>query len=166
VTLSLIWAQAANGVIGRDGTIPWRLPEDQALFRSLTMGAAVVMGRRTWDSLPDRFRPLPGRRNLVLTRNARWSARGATAVSTLDDAVSVAGDSDLWVIGGAAVYDLALPLADRLVVTALEASYDGDTLAPPVGAGWVAASREPAAGWSESSTGLRYRVTTYVPAPG
>jgi dihydrofolate reductase len=164
VTLSLIWAQAANGVIGAGGTIPWRLPEDQALFRSLTMGSAVVMGRITWDSLPERFRPLPGRRNLVLTRDTGWSAAGAEAVGSLDDAVSLAGAADVWVIGGSAVYDLALPRAGRLVVTELEASYQGDTFAPPVDAGWVVASREPADGWSESTTGLRYRVTTYLPA--
>src|ERR1700722_14341999 len=97
--VSLIWAQASNGVIGNAGAIPWRLPEDMAMFRSLTMGSTVLMGRATWDSLPARARPLEGRCNLVLTRQPGWSAPGAFSVASVATAVEQA-DGELWVIGG------------------------------------------------------------------
>ena len=95
--VALIWAQSASGVIGRDGGIPWRVPEDMARFKELTMGHTVVMGRRTWESLPPRFRPLPGRRNVVVTRDADYRADGADVVTTIDEAVR---DPRTWVIGG------------------------------------------------------------------
>jgi dihydrofolate reductase len=160
MTVALIWAQAANGVIGRDGEIPWHLPEDMKHFRSVTTGSTVVMGRVTWDSLPTRFRPLPDRRNLVLTRRPDWSAPGATRVADVEHAVREAA-GDLWVIGGGQVYDAALPYADRLVVTELESSYDGDTFAPAIDPRWQVTSRDPADGWAQSTTGSRYVVTTY-----
>jgi dihydrofolate reductase len=160
MTVALIWAQAANGVIGSDGEIPWHLPEDMKHFRALTTGSTVVMGRVTWESLPARFRPLPDRRNLVLTRRADWTAPGATRVAHIEHAVREA-QGDLWVIGGAQVYDAALPHADRLVVTELEAAYDGDTFAPEIDPTWRVTDREPAAGWAQSTTGSRYVVTTY-----
>jgi dihydrofolate reductase len=153
--LALVWAQAANGVIGRDGTLPWHLPEDMAHFRELTMGATVVMGRATWESLPDRFRPLPGRRNVVLSRDPAFTAPGATVVASLDEALAVA--DDVWVIGGAAVYAAALPRADRLLVTDIDAEYDGDVRAPVVGPEWHEVARDPAHGWHTASTGIRYR---------
>jgi dihydrofolate reductase len=158
--ISLIWAQAANGVIGNEGGIPWRLPEDLKLFRSLTTGSTVLMGRATWDSLPASFRPLPDRRNLVLTRQADWSATGAIRVASITDALAEAR-GELWVIGGAQVYRAAMPLAQRLVVTELEAAFAGDTVAPSLEPTWLVQQREPDSGWSESTTGLRYRVTTY-----
>jgi len=158
--IGVIWAQAANGVIGRDGAIPWHLPEDGAHFRACTSGAAVVMGRRTWASLPERFRPLPGRRNLVLTRRPAWSAPGAEPVADLPAALALAGDADVWVMGGTQVYALALPLADRLEITELEQAFDGDTLAPPVGPLWRSARPDPPQGWHTSRTGLRYRFRT------
>jgi dihydrofolate reductase len=160
VKVSLIWAQAANGVIGDGGSIPWRLPEDLKRFRSLTMGATVLMGRLTWDSLPSAAKPLAGRRNIVMTRQWGWSAPGAIAVTTLEDGFEAA-DGEVWVIGGAQIYAAAMPYAHRLVATELEASYDGDTFAPRLDETWTVAEREPADGWSESAAGLRYRVTTY-----
>jgi dihydrofolate reductase len=158
--VALIWAQAANGVIGQDGAIPWRLPEDMANFRTLTTGHTVVMGRLTWESLPERFRPLPDRRNLVLSRDPSWSAPGADRVGSLEAAVSCT-QGELWVIGGAQVYAAAMAIADRLVVTDIDAPFDGDTVAPAIGAEWLVVIRDPASGWHESASGLRYAVTTY-----
>ncbi|MGZ4648755.1 MAG: dihydrofolate reductase, partial [Blastococcus sp.] len=111
----MVWAQARDGVIGADGALPWRLPEDLALFRELTMGSTVVMGRRTWESLPERFRPLPGRTNVVLTSDRTWSADGARAAASVEQVL--AEHESFWVIGGGEVYARFLPHADRLVVT-------------------------------------------------
>ncbi|TWP50997.1 dihydrofolate reductase [Lentzea tibetensis] len=152
--IGLIWAQSANGVIGRDGAMPWHLPEDMKHFRALTSGTTVIMGRRTWDSLPSRFRPLPDRRNIVLTRQKRLF-EGADAFSSLDEALaSVTGD--VWVIGGAAVYEAALPFADTVVVTELKESFEGDTFAPA-----VSRPVESESEWLESKTGLHYRFVRY-----
>ena len=126
----MVWAQARGGVIGADGGLPWHLPEDLALFRRLTTGATVVMGRRTWESLPERFRPLPGRRNVVLTSDRRWVAEGAHAAGSVDEVLTEHGTC--WVIGGGAVYAEFLPHADRLVVTDVDVEVDGDTWAPVV----------------------------------
>jgi dihydrofolate reductase len=161
MTLSLIWAQAANGVIGHDGGIPWRLPEDLALFRRLTTGTTVVMGRRTWDSLPERFRPLPQRRNVVLTRQPGWAAEGAEVVHAIEE---IPDDADpVWVIGGADVYALTMPRAGRAVVTELDQAYDGDRFAPTLPNGWHVTSTDPEQGWHTSTSGLRYRVRTWEP---
>ena len=150
--IGLIWAQATDGVIGRDGELPWHLPEDLRHFRTVTAGAAVLMGRRTWDSLPPRFRPLPGRRNLVLSRTPQEGAETFADLPTALAAVS----GDLWVIGGAAVYRAALPFADRIVVTEIRESFEGDTYAPEVGR-----PPESAGEWLESATGLHYRFLTW-----
>jgi dihydrofolate reductase len=166
VTVSLIWAQARDRVIGAGGRLPWRLPEDLALFRERTTGSTVVMGRRTWESLPERFRPLPGRTNVVLTHDPAWSADGAVRAGSVAD---VLGAHDpLWVIGGGAVYAAFLPSADLLVVTDVDLEVAGDTRAPEIGSEWVLVDRAPAAGWSTSSSGLRYAVSTYAQesAPG
>jgi dihydrofolate reductase len=150
--IGLVWAQSANGVIGRDGTLPWHLPEDMKHFRALTAGATVLMGRRTWESLPPRFRPLPGRRNLVLSRTPQ---DGVETFPDLAEALA-AVDGDVWVIGGAAVYAAALSFADRIEVTEIQETFDGDTYAPKVG------SRPDSIGeWLESSTGLHYRFLTW-----
>jgi dihydrofolate reductase len=163
VSVGAIWAQAANGVIGRDGRLPWHLPEDLRLFRETTLGATVVMGRRTWDSLPAAVRPLPGRRNVVLSTRRGWEAPGAAVAGSLEAAVAGA-DGDVWVIGGATVYAAALQLADRLVVTELAEPFEGDVRAPEIPPGW-ALDGGPVAGpgtaWAESSTGLRYRILRY-----
>jgi dihydrofolate reductase len=129
--LSLVAAVARGEVIGRGGTLPWHLPEDMARFRELTMGHPVVMGRRTWDSLPDRFRPLPGRRNVVVTRNETWAADGAERAGSLDDALELLEDTPQgFVIGGAEVFAEALPLADELLLTEIDLEVEGDTFFP------------------------------------
>jgi len=155
--IGLVWAQSANGVIGRDGTLPWHLPEDMKHFRTLTTGAAVLMGRRTWESLPPRFRPLPGRRNLVLSRTPQ---EGVETFPGLQQALA-AVSGDVWVIGGASVYRAALPFADRIVVTEIQELFDGDTHAPHVGG-----EPDSVGEWQESTTGLHYRFLTYTKAAG
>lgn len=146
--LVLIAAMARGRVIGRQlngvGTLPWHLPEDLAHFRAATRGHAVVMGRKTWDSLPARFRPLPGRRNFVITRNTRWQAEGAEAAFSLDEALArVTGDRRVFVIGGAELYAAALPLAHTLLLTEIDADIAGDTCFPPFeDLGFVEAARE------------------------
>lgn len=154
VSMRLIWAQSTSGVIGRRNTIPWRLPEDLARFKELTMGHPVVMGRLTWESLPAKFRPLPGRRNIVVTRNADYRAEGADVVAALPD------EPDAWVIGGAQIYGSALPRADRCEVTEVDIELmpvDGDALAPVLDESWVGTTGD----WQTSSSGLRYRFCSY-----
>ena len=127
----LVAAVARGRVIGRDGGLPWRLPEDMAHFREVTMGHPVVMGRKTWDSLPERFRPLPGRRNVVVTRNAAWSAEGADRAESLAAALGLlAGETRVSVIGGGELFAEALPHADELLLTELDSAVDGDTFFP------------------------------------
>ncbi|GAA4392423.1 dihydrofolate reductase [Tsukamurella soli] len=159
--IGLVWAQAENGVIGAGGAIPWRIPEDAKHFRGVTVGHPVVMGRRTWDSLPDRFRPLPGRTNIVVTRDRSWAADGAVPAASVDAAVreGVPAGGDLWVIGGGEIYRAALPLADVLEVTEVAGEYDGDAYAPAIDPAvfTVAARTE----WLASSAGPRYRFVTY-----
>ncbi|MGK5111612.1 MULTISPECIES: dihydrofolate reductase [unclassified Geodermatophilus] len=161
MTIGLVWAQARGGVIGADGGLPWHLPEDLRLFRELTTGGTVVMGRRTWESLPERFRPLPGRRNVVLTSDPSWAADGAYPAGSVAQ-VLAEHDGPLWVIGGGRVYAAFLPHADRLVVTDVDTHVDGDTWAPELGPEWRRVSREPRDGWSTSTTGLRYAVSEYA----
>jgi dihydrofolate reductase len=156
--LGLIWAQSTSGIIGRRGGIPWQLPEDLAHFKALTMGHTVVMGRRTWDSLPAKFRPLPGRKNVVLTHQAGFTAQGATVVRSLDDALT---DPDTWVVGGEQIYTLALPRARRCEVTEVDIDLprdDGDVIAPLLDESWVGTTGE----WETSRTGLRYRFHSYL----
>jgi dihydrofolate reductase len=157
-TVGLIWAQSTSGVIGRGGGIPWRLPEDQARFKNITMGRTVVMGRLTWESLPEKVRPLPGRKNVVLTRQADYMADGAHVVPLLQDALT---DDITWVIGGEQIYQLALPIATRCEVTEVEIDLprdDGDAVAPVLDESWVGTEGE----WHTSSSGLRYRFFSYV----
>jgi dihydrofolate reductase len=129
--VAIVAAVARNGAIGRDNDLLWRDPQDMAHFRALTSGHPVVMGRRTWDSLPARWRPLPGRRNVVVTRNERWRADGAERAASFDAALqALAGAPKVFVIGGAQLYALALPHADELVLTEIEADLDGDVHFP------------------------------------
>jgi dihydrofolate reductase len=159
--LVLIAAVARNGAIGRDNALLWHEPLDQRHFRAATLGAPVLMGRRTWDSLPPRFRPLPGRRNLVLTRAAGWRADGAERVASLDDALDRArtdGAPRLAVIGGAEVYALALPRAARLLLTEIDADLAGDTYFPA----WPrAAFRETARAPQVGADGTPFAFVTY-----
>jgi len=157
-TLKLIFARARNGVIGRNNALPWHLPEDLAHFRRCTLGAPVIMGRKTWDALPPRFRPLPGRLNLVLTRQAHWQAAGAVVAHSLEHACAQCPPgSNAWVIGGADLYAQALPLAVEAVVTEIDAVFEGDAFAPPFGPGWHEVSRTP----QVSGTGLAFSFVTY-----
>ncbi|MBV9548733.1 MAG: dihydrofolate reductase [Alphaproteobacteria bacterium] len=121
--ITLVVAAALNGVIGKDGAIPWRLPEDMKRFKALTLGHTVVMGRKTWDSLPPKNRPLPGRRNIVVTRDASWRA-GAAEVLSLADALQAS--DDIFVIGGAEIYQAALSRADRIELTEVHGDFAGD----------------------------------------
>jgi len=164
-TLNLIYARAANGVIGKDNALPWHLPEDMAHFKQLTLGAPVIMGRKTWDSLPPRFRPLPGRANIVVTRQPDWNENGAQRASSLRDALQMCERMDThsptaWVIGGAQIYAEALPLAHRLEVTEIERDFEGDAHAPVLGSEWVEAARSR----QVSANGLPFSFVRYVRA--
>jgi dihydrofolate reductase len=131
VKVTIVAAVARGGVIGRDGELPWRLPEDMAHFRAVTTGRPVVMGRRTWESVPDRFRPLPGRRNVVVTRNPGWSAPGAERAASLGEALEVLeGEERVSVIGGGELFSVALPFTDELLLTEIDADIEGDTFFP------------------------------------
>lgn len=158
MTLHLIYARAANGAIGKDGAMPWHLPEDLAHFKRTTLGCPVIMGRKTWESLPARFRPLPGRTNVVVTRQRDWQAEGARVAHSLEDAIALCGDvPDAWIIGGADIYAQALPLASTAVVTEIEADFEGDAFAPQFGPEWKETARES----HVSSTGLKFSFVTY-----
>ncbi|OBK21704.1 dihydrofolate reductase [Mycobacterium asiaticum] len=155
--LGLVWAQSTSGVIGRGGDIPWRVPEDLAHFKRLTFGHTVVMGRRTWESLPPVARPLPGRRNVVMSRQPDFVADGADVVSSLEQALT---EPDTWVIGGGEIYALALAQATRCEVTEVEVDLprdDEDALAPVLDETWHGETGE----WQVSRSGLRYRFHSY-----
>jgi dihydrofolate reductase len=160
VRISVVAAVARGGVIGRGGTIPWRLPEDLERFKDLTTGHAVVMGRRTWDSLPERFRPLPGRRNVVVTRNPGWSAEGAERAGSLAAALElVESEPHVFVIGGGQLYAEALPLADELLLTEIDTEIEGDTFFPSWDRSeFEEVSREPLV----SETGIPFSFVTYL----
>lgn len=167
--VGLIWAEAHDHVIGAGGDMPWRLPEDMRRFRRITLGSPVVMGRRTWESFGSPPRPLPGRTNVVVTRDADYDAPGATVVSTLETALDVArivaeedGAETVWVIGGGEVYRQALAIADTVERTEIDADLEGDTTAPALGAGWATTVLDPEEGWHVSDGGLRYRFRTLV----
>ncbi len=141
--LHLIYACARNGTIGKDGQMPWHLPEDLAHFKRVTLGQPVIMGRKTWDSLPARFRPLPGRLNIVITRQADWQAEGALRAHSIEDAMRLCGDvADAWIMGGAEIYRQAEPLASTAVVTEIHADFDGDAFAPTLSSRWHEVQRE------------------------
>ena len=159
--LGVIYARARNGAIGKDNAMPWHLPEDLAHFKRTTLGAPVIMGRKTWDSVPPRFRPLPGRRNIVITRNEDWHEEGAERVSSLEQAIALCSDVPVaWVTGGADIFRLALPHADIAVVTEIDADFDGHVFAPELGPEWQEAARER----HVSKTGLGYSFVTYTKA--
>lgn len=158
MSLGMIWAQSHGGVIGRDGDLPW--PQvDGPHFRAVTAGQPVIMGRRTWESLPERFRPLPGRRNIVVTRQSSYHAPGAEVVGSLDEAGDRVLPGTGWVIGGGQLYADALDRASVAEVTEVDIDVPGDTYAPPLD-GW---QLESAGDWQSSDrTGLRFRCLRYV----
>jgi len=141
----LIAAVAKNGVIGRDNQLLWQLPEDMKHFRDTTAGKPVIMGRKTWESLPPRFRPLPGRRNLVISRQADYPAQGAEVLPSVEAALGAcANEAQVFVIGGAEIYRLAMPLADTLILTEVDRSPEGDAWFPEVvSTQWRETSRVP-----------------------
>ncbi|GAC53386.1 dihydrofolate reductase [Gordonia amicalis] len=161
----LVWAQGhevagAGAAIGRDNTIPWRVPEDMARFKEKTLGNPVIMGRKTWDSLPPKFRPLPGRTNIVVTRNPNWSADGAVVARSVDEALMLADGDTVGVIGGGEIYRAALSFATDLCVTEIDVDVPGaDAFAPEIGPEWTVADKGE---WQTSSTGLRYRFIDYT----
>ncbi len=161
--IGLVWAEARGGVIGRDGGMPWHVPEDLAHFRELTTGHPVIMGRRTWESFPERFRPLPDRRNIVVTTDAAWAADGAERASSLDDALALAGGApEVWVIGGSRLFAEAIERAALLEVTELDLEVDGGDTFAPSRDGWAVAEIEPDDGWALSRTGVPYRFLTLI----
>ena len=156
--INLIFARARNGVIGKDNQLPWHLPEDLAHFKRTTLGQPVIMGRKTWDSLPPKFRPLPGRTNLVVTRQADWQAAGATVAHPLAQAQALCDPAqEVWVIGGAEIYAQALPYARKAVITEIDLTVEGgDAFAPQFGSQWQETARED----HVSAQGLPYRFIT------
>jgi dihydrofolate reductase len=143
-TLSLVLARASNGVIGKNNVLPWRLPQDMAHFKKVTLGKPVIMGRKTWDSLPAKFRPLPGRRNIVITRDGSWQQAGAERATSLLEAMQrCQGEAEACIIGGAQIYVEALPLARRVYLTEIDHPFEGDTYFPALDAQqWREARRE------------------------
>lgn len=185
--LGMIWAQGHGRAIGRDGTMPWHVPEDLRFFKRMTNGHPVIMGRRTWQSLDEKYRPLPGRANIVISRNPRFEAPGAAVVSSLDEAIklgilegalaSEAGGSEgvgdlggitatdrmLWIMGGAQIYAQALPFADIAIVTHVDKDVPGaDAFAPEIPPEWIIAAADRLQGWNTSVTGTRYRFIVYT----
>ena len=159
MALNLIFARARNGVIGNNNTLPWHLPEDLAHFKATTLGQPVIMGRKTWDSLPAKFRPLPGRMNIVVTRQTDWQSEGAHVVHSIEAALQTCpSDSQPWVIGGAELYRLAMPLATRVVVTEIDADYEGDAFAPELDNTWREASRTA----HVAANGLGYSLVNWI----
>jgi dihydrofolate reductase len=157
--LNLIFARARNGVIGHNNTLPWHLPEDLAHFKATTLGQPVIMGRKTWDSLPVKFRPLPGRMNIVVTRQTDWYSDGAHVVHSVDEALQACPtDAQPWVIGGAELYRLAMPKATRVVVTEIDAAYEGDAFAPELDASWHEASRTT----HVAANGLHFSIVNWL----
>ncbi|MBT0995767.1 dihydrofolate reductase [Cellulomonas sp. DKR-3] len=164
--VGLVWGQTPRGVIGRDNAMPWHVPEDLARFKQLTSGHPVVMGRATWESLPERSRPLPGRTNVVLSRTPGLELAGALVVPDLPTALAAAaaapGGDEVWVMGGGAVYAQALEVADRAEVTVIDLDVAGDTYAPHLPPDrWRLVDADPAGGWRQSARGPRYRFQSY-----
>ena len=163
MNINMIFARSANGVIGNNNAMPWHLPEDLAHFKKLTLGSPVIMGRKTWDSLPTKFRPLPGRTNVVITRQTGWQAEGAQTAGSLIDALALCQlASDVWIIGGAQIYAQAEPLASRIEVTHIDKIYQGDAFAPTLGSQWQQTQKVA----QVSSTGLNFSFITYTRQKG
>ena len=157
--ISLIAAVAKNHAIGKDGQLLWHLPEDMRYFRETTRGKPVIMGRKTWESLPDSFRPLPGRKNIVISRNPLYDAAGATLVGSLEDAIRQTEENEeVFVIGGADIYRQALPLAHRLYLTEVAQEFEADAFFPEYSASeWKEVSRSE----QKSKSGLEFSFAVY-----
>lgn len=166
--IGMIWAQTENGVIGKDGGMPWRLPEDMEHFKRTTLGHPVIMGRHTWQSFPAKYRPLPDRTNIVVSKHGLETAElaGAVVVDSLEDAFEEArrspGAEQIWVIGGGQIYEAALPVAQAAVVTVIESTTKGDTFAPTLGPDWQLDGVTPQQGWLSGANGTRYRISLWT----
>ncbi|MBJ2120409.1 dihydrofolate reductase [Arthrobacter sp. MSA 4-2] len=162
--IGLIWAQTEDGVIGKDGGMPWHVPEDLTHFRRITTGHPVIMGRRTWESFPAKYRPLPDRTNIVVSSSG--PLEGAVVVGSLQDALAEArrapGAEQIWIIGGGKLYAEAVAEANAAVVTVIETDTDGDTYAPVLGPEWDLKGVSPAGGWLDSTSGTRYRLSLWA----
>ena len=154
----LLVAVASNGVIGGDNKLLWHLPEDMKRFKALTTGHPVIMGRKTWESLPEKFRPLPNRRNIVLSRNIAYLAPGAEVFDSLDEAIAACADAaKIYVIGGAEIYAQALQSASCLEMTELQQAFEGDAYFPPFDMdAWQETSRS-----SHQHEGIAFDFVTY-----
>lgn len=169
IGVGLVWAQTASGVIGKAGTMPWHIPEDLKHFSKLTTGHPVIMGRKTWESFPAKYRPLPGRTNIVVTRQQGWAdspeASGAVVVSSLDAALLESqfapGSQNVWIIGGGEIYRQSMDIANIAIVTVVDSDTDGDTFAPEFGEAWNLEGTQPAEGWLTSENGTNYRIATW-----
>jgi dihydrofolate reductase len=170
--INLIWAEAHNHVIGKGGVMPWHIPEDLKHFKQTTLGYPVIMGRKTWESLPPRFRPLPGRTNIVISRQdnflgdflAGHASSDLRVVSSLQAALDITSSNDeVWIIGGAQIYAQALPLASVVVITEIDATFEGDAFAPKLNSDWQAVQADDVnSEWQTSaSSGLRYRFMVF-----
>ena len=162
--ISLIVAMSENRVIGRDNRLPWHLPADLKRFKELTMGHTIVMGRKTWESIN---RLLPGRRTVIVTRNSDLQVEGAVMAASLDAALAAsAGDSEIFVIGGEQIFRLALPLADRVYLTIVEAVYEGDTFMPALDPeGWRVVSSEMHPATDANPLAWRFEVHDRIRSP-
>lgn len=172
--VGMIWVQTLDGVIGNHGDLPWYLPEDLKHFKDTTINHPVIMGRITWDSIPEKNRPLPNRTNIVITRNEDLIAElneipNVIAVNEVAEALKVASDAEgaeeVWVIGGASIFDLTVESANVAEITFIRSEdYEGDTFAPNLGDEWSVSnskpngSRDADSGWYTSKEGLQYRI--------
>ncbi len=165
----MIWAQARGRVIGRNNDLPWHVPEDMAHFTATTKGQVVIMGRKQWESLPPKFRPLPRRENIVITRNASYQAPGAVVVSSLPEAIARAKSliaesgelgtaTETWICGGGQIYAAGMDLAEELSITEIDLDVDGDVYAPAIGDDWQQVESSP---WHTSKTGPQYRFLRF-----
>lgn len=167
--VGLVWAQTTTGVIGKDGQMPWHLPEDLKHFTKLTTGHPVIMGRKTWLSFPEKYRPLPGRTNIVITRREGWGqtpeAEGAVVVGSLDDALLESqfapGGQKVWIIGGGEIFKQSVDIADIAIVTVIDSEAEGDTFAPELGDDWKSGTIVPPEGWMTAANGTQYRFTMW-----
>lgn len=168
--IGMIWAQTGEGVIGRGGGMPWHLPEDLLHFKNTTAGHPVIMGRRTWESFPAAYRPLPGRTNIIVSSSPTLAQElepaGAVVVPSLEEALDRArtspGGDMIWIVGGAQLYEAAVPRADAAVVTVIDTNAEGDTYAPRLGPEWAFAGVNPARGWNTAANGTRYRIALWT----
>ncbi|MBT2514460.1 dihydrofolate reductase [Arthrobacter sp. ISL-30] len=172
--VGVVWAQTSGGVIGNAGKMPWLLPEDLKHFSKLTTGHPVIMGRKSWQALPDAYRPLPGRTNIVVSRQKGWgetsAADGAIVVSSLDEALLESqfapGSEKVWIIGGGEVFRQSMDIADIAVITVIDSEAGGDTYAPDLDEHWKQDVSYPREGWLTAANGTRYRFALWRRSEG